>query len=184
MEKREARLAFRSFTCALRKSLRSRRPVSGLDQRWGGHTTVAEEGWARKLGCPSRNIASSRFDEDSAAHLQQEMSTFRRPAHWLMVAHPLIDQMAHCGFGWNARDPQLVAAVTSVAIAAGSSTVAPASRLPSVTCSACESLPGLSRSRSSGLSASSLRSSSAPRSTWPSRERVSPRSRCSVLSIQ
>ncbi|WP_125487271.1 hypothetical protein [Edaphobacter aggregans] len=62
--------------------------------------------------------------------MQQEMNTFRRPAHWLMVAHPLIDQMAHCGFGWNARDPQLVAAVTSVAIAAGSSTVAPASRLP------------------------------------------------------
>jgi hypothetical protein len=31
--------------------------------------------------------------EDSAAHLQQEMSTFRRPAHWLTVAHSLIDQM-------------------------------------------------------------------------------------------
>jgi len=39
-------------------------------------------------------------------------------------------------------------------------------------------------SRSWGLSASALRSSSAPRSIWPSRQRVSPRSRCSVLSIQ
>ena len=183
MEKREARLAFRSFTCALRKSLRSRRPVSGLDQRWGGHTPVAEEGWARKLGCPSRNIASSRFDEDSAAHLQQEMSTFRRPAHWLMVAHPLIDQMAHCGFGWSARDPQPLAPVTSdrrgfeprrsrAAAAFGhlfSMRITPRA---------------FAASRSSGLSASALRSSSAPRSIWPSRQRVSPRSRCSVLSIQ
>src|ERR1019366_482512 len=52
--------------------------------------------------------------EDSAAHLQQQVGTFRRPAHRLALSHALIHQVAHSRFCGRAGYSQPMAVGMSV----------------------------------------------------------------------
>jgi hypothetical protein len=59
-------------------------------------------GWPAKLRVQFTKYRVEPVVQDRAARLKHEMRTFRRPAHWLTLSHPLINQVAHRGSCWSA----------------------------------------------------------------------------------
>lgn len=81
------------------------------EQTWGrlSHCTVER---TEIIAKPRKPLAKETFQltvEDGAANLQQLVSPLCRPAHGLLFAHSVIDEVSHSGLSGCAGDAQTVA---------------------------------------------------------------------------